>query len=302
MVSIDTLIRGWNRFFFEPVSVYPMAVFRVALGCVLLADAIYIASNAQLYLGPDGLIRHKGYFKKARGRALSLFLYLPPTTRSLRLVLGIHFTAVLLLIIGFLTPLAALITFVTTRSLSSRGADMTNGGDVVARTMCFFLIFTPAGRALSVDALVFHAAEFSPSAVLAAPWAQRLMQIQLSLIYFDSFYWKLRGSTWRKGTAVYYACSNDMYRLLRVPAVFLRTPLVQIATWGVLALELALATGLWIEELQPWLILAGVVLHLGLGLFLSIHLFSYYMVASLMLFLDSSFIEKLVMRLALFTH
>lgn len=294
MITLETILASWHQFFFEPTSVYPIAFFRICFGCVLLIDAIYLASNARLYLGPDGLVRYRGYFKSAWGRSLSLFLHLPPTMRSVRLILALHFAAVILLIIGLVTPLAATVVFVTTRSLVSRGGSMTNGGDVVAKTLCFFLIFAPAGHALSADYLVFHASRSGGGEILAAPWAQRLMQIQLCILYFNSAYWKLRGSTWRQGTAVYYACSTEMYRLFKMPAIFLTTPTVQIMTWGVLALEFALAPGLWIEDLRPWCIASAVFLHLGLGIFLNIHLFSFYMIAALTLFLDPSSLERLL--------
>ncbi|AMP39731.1 MULTISPECIES: HTTM domain-containing protein [Ralstonia solanacearum species complex] len=291
-MSIDTLINAWNTFFFQPVSVYPIALFRIVFGSVLMLDALYLCANARLYLGPNGYTEYRRHFRQMRGQVLSLFLYFPGTMTSVQIILGLHLAAVSMLILGFLTPASTVLAYLTTRSLVNRGQQMTNGGDSVAKIMAFLLIFTPCGQALSVDALLFGPADADD--VMRAPWAQRLMQIQLCVIYFNTMYWKLKGATWRNGTAVYYACTNKMYRLFTFPSFLLRTPFVQILTWGVLALELALVPGLWIDETRYWIMGAAVLMHLAFMLFLNIHLFSFYMIASLMLFLNPGAVKWLV--------
>ncbi|AMP72264.1 HTTM domain-containing protein [Ralstonia solanacearum] len=293
-MSIDALINAWNTFFFQPVSVYPVALFRIVFGFVLMLDALYLCADARLYLGPDGYTEYRRYFRQMRGQALSLFLYFPGTMTSVRIILGLHVAAVSMLTLGFLTPVSTVLAFLTTRSLVNRGQYMTNGGDSVAKIMAFLLIFTPCGQALSVDARLFGpTAAADTGDIMRPPWAQRLMQIQLCVIYFNTMYWKLKGATWRNGTAVYYACANKMYRLLTFPSFLLKTPFVQTLTWGVLALELALAPGLWIDETRYWVMGAAVLMHLAFMLFLNIHLFSFYMIASLMLFLDPNAVKWL---------
>ncbi|WP_299654779.1 HTTM domain-containing protein [uncultured Tateyamaria sp.] len=287
-MTAETLLAAWNGFFFEPISVLPMAVFRIVFGCVLLIDGIYMALHAREYLGPRGLTEYTRYFKRTRGRALSLFLFLPNSMWSVRLILVVHLIAVLMVIAGCLTPWSFIVAFVTTRSIVSRQDHMTNGGDAIAKIMCFLMIFTPAGQALSVDAWMYG------GDTEAAPWAQRLMQIQLCIIYFNTFYWKLKGATWRNGTAVYYAVSNRMYRKFRFPPFFLRTPYVQILTFGVLLLELVLGPGLWFDDLRPWLMAAAILMHLSFGFFLNVHLFGFYMIASLMTFLEPEWVAALL--------
>lgn len=294
-MSIETLLEAWNNFFFAPISVYPIAVFRIVFGCVLLIDAIYLQNRAELYLGPAGLTEYNRYVKRAGGVSMSLFLYLPGTMRSAQLIMAVHFTAIIMLIIGFLTPLSAALAFITTRSIVSRTDHLTNGGDAVAKVMCFLLIFTPCGNTLSLDALLFNLPEnLNNSPAEQAPWAQRLMQIQLCFVYFNTMYWKLKGKTWREGTAVYYAVSNDMYRLFKFPNFLLKKPLVQIMTWGVLIFELLLAPGLWITELSPWFVGGAMLMHLSFMIFLNIHLFSLYMMSVLILFISPAVITSAI--------
>lgn len=277
---------AWNRFFFAPAPVETIACFRIAFGLLLLVEAAYLLVNVNAYLGPDGLVRYGSYVRESGGRAMSLFLYMPPTTRSVALIMGVHVAAVTSLTIGLLTPLSALVTFVTLRSIINRNPPITNGGDNVARIMCFLLIFSPAGHAWSVDHLLF--AGHLGHGGMSAPWAQRLMQIQLSLIYVRAGYWKLRGVTYRRGTALYYVGANETDGRFPLPRVLLHRQVLRAATWGALALELALGPGLWIEELRGTFVALGVLLHLAIEYLVDVHLFGWFMIASLLLFVDPS--------------
>lgn len=284
MITLGELAGAWNSFFFDPVPVHSVALFRILFACVLLLDALFVLAHAREYLGPEGLIDYSRYYNRNRGRAFSMFLYLPPTMRSVYWILGIHIASIIMLGLGFLTPLSNALTFLTFRSIVNRNPEICNGGDNVARIMCFLLIFTPAGAAYSLDSILFHSIQERDA--MAAPWALRLMQIQISVIYLRATYWKLRGITYRDGTAVYYATISEYYRRWTMPAVFLKQPFVQMLTWGTLALEGSLGSAIWIREFRMPLIVLGIGFHAALDLVLNLHLFGWYMIVCLLLFLD----------------
>lgn len=286
MISLEQLAAWWTGFFFGPVPAHPVALFRMALAAVLLVDSLFILPHLAEFLGPNGMVGFERFKKRASGRSLSLFLHLPPTMGSVRGVAAVHVAAVAAMGIGFLTPVSTAVVFVTLRSIVGRNPSLCNGGDNVARILCFLLIFAPAGAVWSVDALLFGPAGAPAEAALHAPWALRLMQIQVSVIYLRTVYWKLKGATYRNGTAIYYAMSNDAYRRLAVPAFVTRAPGVYAATWGTLALETALGAGVWIRELRLPLVVTGIAFHLAIELYLNVHLFGWYMMAALLLFLD----------------
>lgn len=287
MISAAELVHLWEEFFFAPAPVQPIALVRIALGLVLLYEARYLILHAAEYLGPNGLSDYGRYYKRNRGNAFSLFLYLPPTMRSVHLILGAHVVALSCMTLGLLTPVSTLASFITLRSIVNRNHEICNGGDNVAKVMCFLLVFAPAGRAYSLDELLYYAPRMPGGEYLwHAPWAQRLMQIQLSVIYLYTTYWKLKGATYRDGTAIYYAVTNDEYRRWTLPAVLLRPPLVQVMTWGTLAFEGAIGLGLWIKECQNPFVIAGIAFHLAIEYMFSVHLFGWYMMASLLVFLD----------------
>jgi len=110
------------------------------------------------------------------------------------------------------------------------------------------------------------------------------MQIQVSIVYLRTVYWKLRGTLWRNGTAAWYPLWVDAYVRIRPPRWMLKPTMIRIATWGTLVEELALGTGLWIREWRYPMLITGVLLHLMFDIVLNLQLFSWIMVCSLMLF------------------
>ena len=285
-ISLSDLAHAWNEFFFAPTGAFPIAQFRIAFGCILLYEAAFIARNFEAYMGPDGMVRYSSFVHTSAGRALSLFLYLPATMRSARIIFAVHVVALICMTVGLLSPLATLVSYVTVRSMVNRNPMIFNGGDNVAKIMCFLLIFADPGGALSLDRVLFGNGSDPPT--INDPWALRLMQIQVSLIYLWTAYWKLGGRTYRNGTAVYYAVSNIAYRRLRVPERLLRRTPVQAMTWGAIGFEWTVGPALWIQELRSFAVLTAIGFHLMLDLLLNLHLFGWYMIACLLLFVDLS--------------
>ena len=227
-MTLEEIGLAWNSFFYDPIPVQTIAVFRICFGLLLLVDALNTFANAEPYLGPKGLLEYRRFFKQSHGRAFSLFVFFPPTMRSVYWILCLHFVGVTMMTVGLFTKVSTLLAFVTVRSIVTRSSALCNGGDNVANIMCFLLVFAPAGHAYSLDAVWFHAPQAPGTESLQhAPWALRLMQIQVSIIYLNTVYWKLKGTTWRNGTAVYYAATHSIYRKFSIPGLLLKKPCVQ---------------------------------------------------------------------------
>ena len=147
--------------------------------------------------------------------------------------LCLHITFLCFLIMGLYTLVSAIGAYITLVSIVNRNPTICNGGDNVSRIMCFLLIFTSSGNALSLDEYFFYSPHLpGKQYLMQAPWAMRLMQIQLSIIYLYTAYWKLKGATYRNGTAMYYVMGNFGYRRFPLPQVLLQKPFVHILTWS----------------------------------------------------------------------
>ncbi len=301
MITSEQLIQHWNDFFFQPIHVHTIAEFRIIFGIVLLLDVIYVLFNIKEYLGVKGLISYERYHKRNVGKALSLFLYFPPTMTSTYVIISLHIIFICMMILGIVTPISIILTYITLLSIVNRNPTICNGGDNVARTMCFLLVFAYSGHTYSFDEYFFYQ-KFIPNKeyLMISPWAIRLMQIQVSIIYLYTFYWKLKGITYRNGTAMYYVMGNTTYRRFQLPKFLLEKPFVHILTWGALLIEFALPFGLWIADFQYEFIILGFLLHIAIEYMLNVHFFSFYMMVSLLLFINpddmARFVENVVTR------
>src|SRR5213078_4781146 len=123
------------------------------------------------------------------------------------------------------------------------------------------------------------------------PWAQRLMQIQLSVVYLGTLYWKLHGIAWIDGTAVYYVLSAAQFQHAG-GGIFIPLVLSRIATWGTLIIEFAAGTFIWIPRLRNVTIVAALLLHVGLEVMINVPLFQWLMIGSLLLFIDSADVRR----------
>jgi hypothetical protein len=205
VISLAELWRVWERFFHAPEPVATLCVFRIAFGLVLVANALTLLPCASDFFGPHGLLGAKGLSKAYPNPRLSLFFPFPATSRTAVGMLVAFLLASLALTAGLYTSISAPFAWLCLVSLHHRNSAIFKAGDTLQRLLLLLLCFTPSGAALSLDCWLR-----GEDAILAMrdqqfdPWAVRLMQIQISIVYLRSVYWKLRGESWRKGTAVAY--------------------------------------------------------------------------------------------------
>jgi Vitamin K-dependent gamma-carboxylase len=150
------------------------------------------------------------------------------------------------------------------------------------------LALTPCGRSFSLDRwLAVRRAERGGGPAPAERgelWATRLIALQVSTLYFWSAYDKssgpfLSGDRLEQIFVELYWVSDGILPAW-AQAGFTCAALVTVA------LEYALAFGLWVPRLRPWLLVAGVALHGLFFVFLPVSTFSVTMVALYLAFLD----------------
>jgi hypothetical protein len=105
-------------------------------------------------------------------------------------------------------------------------------------------------------------------------------------MYFNAVLYKLAGTHWIDGTAAWYISHLDEFKRFPVPDFFHTLWFSQLATWSSLATEAALATLIWVRPLRRYVLLAGLLLHLGLEYTMNIPFFQWVVLSSYILFLE----------------
>jgi hypothetical protein len=120
------------------------------------------------------------------------------------------------------------------------------------------------------------------------------MQVQLSLIYLATVRVKMSGQAWPQGTAVSYALRlKDMLILPTPHWVSTNALLMNAATWGTLALELAIGILVWNRRLRPWVLAGGVVMHLLIMIAIGVGFFAPAMFVLYLAFLPPETVQQL---------
>lgn len=293
MISYKDIVRAWNRFFFEPISPVPVAIYRILLGLVLLMNHALLFPDVFEWFSDKGTLSFANAKRLSGGAGFNLFNWLPHSDAMVWTVFLVSCLAVLAMTLGLFTRTSTVIVYLTLITLHHRNALVLNSGDTFLRIATFFMMFAPAGAALSLDRLIRIARgkETGPPEA-RAPWAQRLLQCQLAFLYLYAFVWKAMGSMWLAGTAVYYTSRIAEFWRFPVPYVFEHMWTIKLWTWGTLLVELSLGTLVWVKEFRYWVLLAGVLLHIGIDYSMNIPLFGYTMVGVYILFVEPEHVQR----------
>jgi hypothetical protein len=294
-----TVADGWNAFFHRPEPVASLALFRILLGLVLLLNWALLAPDALTWLGERGVLSPQTA-RRFTGPRLDLFAWMPPSDAWVLGVFLVSGLAALGLTLGYMTRWSALLAFLSLVSMHHRNPLILNSGDSLLRVITFLLLFAPAGAALSVDRwLDRRDGLVGPEPALRAPWALRLIQLQVALLYLTTAWWKLEGAPWRDGTASYYILRLAEFQRFPLPfeSLWVESLLAtRLLTWASLTVELSMATLVWVPALRYPVLAAAVALHLGLEYTMNIPVFQWLMLACLVTFVPPRDVLRLGRR------
>src|SRR5262249_31932910 len=228
------------------------------------------------------------------GLRLDVFVLLPQTDAAINAFFWVFLAAAVLLTAGLWTRFSSIFVFVCLASMHQRNLEITHGGDTFLRVAGFFLMFAPAGAAYSMDRLIRirRGKESADAPPLVASWAQRMIQFELALLYFVSFCWKVQGTAWINGTALYYVYHLDEIQRFPLPQWLMHPLLLKIGSWFALALEFALAILIWVKELRYPLLVVGLLFHLFLEYSLNLPMFEWGVLWAYVLFVDGEDLDR----------
>jgi uncharacterized membrane protein YphA (DoxX/SURF4 family) len=297
MFSINTFFKAWDEFFYKKTDATALCIFRILFGFFLFLNGISLVQDFHEWfgLGDKALIPLQDSMNFYSNFRVNIYRWLSPTEFSAWFVLGAYIVTSVFVMIGFKTRLSTIVCFILMVSMQNRNYSILNSGDTLMRCMLFLMIFAPTHVKYSVDAYFRkqRGIAYSPEISLVTI---RLMQLQFSLVYFATTLFKLKGYDWVDGTAVYYTSRLVNFQRIVLPIVFDFPSLVKFATWSALFIEFAMGTLVWVKELRIWVLLAGLLLHLGIEVSMSIGFFEWVMIAAYILFLEPKEVEWLKNR------
>ena len=286
-MTLKKLAQLWHRFFFAPMRVETLSLYRIFFGFLMFRNALSLWPDVLTWYGPRGVMSLQTSLLERSSNWFNLFPWLPDTELTAKTILICATVAGMFLMLGLFSRLASVALFVLTTSLHSRNLMILNSGDHLLRIVAFFMMFLPVGAAYSLDSLLRTLGGGTPRRKRTfCPWPFRLIQIQICIVYLVTTLLKTQGAPWLDGNALYYAIHLDSFRKYVLPDFLLSPLMLKLQTWGTLLVEFSLGTLIWFKDLRYFLICAGVALHLGIEYTMDIPLFEWTMIFSLLLFVD----------------
>lgn len=301
-MTLRALWHWWNEVWFAPQPVTPVALYRIFLGLLVLQWGMLMWPNLLVFFGSKAIVSAESAAKWAQGPTLNALLLLPPDDSFLVAFFGLVMIAAACLTAGLFTRLSAFIVFVGLTSFYFRNPFVLHSGDTFLRIAAFLLFLSPCGEALSLDNLVRVALARDPRSVgcpTHAPWAQRLLQFNVAVVYADAFWTKIVSDQWLDGLSVYYTSRLEQFKRLPVPFLFDNVWTCRLLTWYTLTIEGCMWTLVWFKEVRYYVLLAALVFHLGLDWSMNIPQFQFIMITALITFVDPQDLDRLMARLRL---
>jgi hypothetical protein len=286
-MSLRSFFKLWNEFFFREQSPIPIALFRIIYGALVIAMLALLQPDWLDWYGVHAWVGLPTALKLEPGSRVNLFSMIPQSDAWIEGLFWVTLGSATLLTVGLFTRVNSIIVFVCLTSIQQRNLYITHGGDTFLRLAGFFLIFGPAGAAFSVDRLIRirRGNEFR-TIHARSPWAQRMIQLQLSFLYLVTFLQKIKGAPWLQGTALFYVYHLDEFRRFALPAWFFHPTALKLGSWSALALEFSLGVLIWVKEFRYVLLALGLLFHLWLEYSLNIPLFQWDILSAYILFID----------------
>lgn len=276
-----------SRWLFGYGSPVSLGVLRALVGSLALANFLMLSVDFEAWFTERGFTP-AWFAQRWAGDTPRLNVLAGVTDeRTTALVFGLGCLAALLTAVGLFSRVATAALFVVVASLHHRTPDILHSGDTLLRQLCFLLMLAPSGAAFSLDRLLARrrgAAPDQPQAV--SLWPQRLVQIQVAVVYFTTVWHKWNGATWRDGTATWYVPRLEEFDRFPVPAFFNEMPMVAFTTYATLLIEFALCTAVFYRPLRKWVLLAGLALHASIDYQFNIPLFAQIMVCGYVCFYE----------------
>lgn len=298
---ISSSLQVWQQFWFAPQDLINLSLFRLIIGFHLFTMYFSRIFDIKTFYFNEGMIPASlvtDYYPPYLRPQFFMFL----SNDYMNLSAHIIFLILLLLLgAGVLGRKATWLVFIIHLSFVQRNPTILYGADLVATFWLFYLSFTDNNRYLNLYKLFKGGGETlteasTPSVDLFSSVFIRLLQLQLCVIYAYTGLEKLKGQTWWDGSAVWYIMGNEML----VPfdlSFFKSIPwAIALLTFSTLIFEIYFPFAVWQKKVRgPWLFI-GLVFHSCTALFMGLYFFAFTMMPAYLLFVDSSYLRRLLLR------
>lgn len=271
---------------------YSLAFLRVALSSWFLKELLFRWPAFEV------LYSNHSFLKVTPSNALYLFRLSPVWLRDHYMMMLYACIALLLLnIVGIGKNIVSLLLFIALTLLYSINDKFSNSGDEMAMLLVFYLSF--ANTFSHFTLLKQRPLPLPKQKVynLVSNLALYSILFNLCLSYFMAGLYKTQDPYWQHGTAIHYFLNDWRYSILAgsnhvaAPAI-----LIYILTYSTILFELSFPFWVWFRRSRNVVLLLGLMMHLGIYLFLMIYGMSVIFIIQYALFFSDEEIGPVIKK------
>jgi hypothetical protein len=314
-----TAVRWFTTVTTRPIALYGTAALRIGCGLLFLAFLLREIPGRERLWGPNAAwspALDQSYAQvNPWGGWLKSWYSLAATSSEtwfeiwffLLIVVSVVFT------LGWRTRFTSLLFMMAVTTLHGRNVFASDPSDILLTIISVYLPFTACGRRWSLDA--YLAARRPPrrrawrERVAASPGLAELDEVrrrlvtllhncgllligyQLCLIYESSSMWKIQGSTWQDGTALYYALHITGFEPWPALSNFMSSHslMVAVVSYFTVFVQVGFVFALFNRRLKYVFLVGLIGMHLGIAVVLGLPWFSAMMLVGDAVFLPDRF-------------
>lgn len=268
---------AWHRFWFRASGPGPLAVLRIVTGLAAVDYFVSWAPDLQYWFGQDGILRPEdvrsllnftddaGQFYGISYLNLLEHPWLLNGAHAVAIVVAVCFT------LGVCSRVSSVLLWLELLSYVHRAPMLTTQLDPVLTAIVGYLCLAPCGARWSWDAWRqkrVRATSDEPvqfESIASAPWtvscnfAQRLIQVHLTVFYMLFALSKLGGATWWNGEAVWWLVSQSDSPLVDATGLGRAPMWINAWTHAIVAIELLYPILIWNRWTRPLIMVAAIV-------------------------------------------
>lgn len=292
------IARAWESFWFLTGPPHALATFRILFGIFWFTRWIWLAPHVPLLFSGEGM--HFPAFPPPRNgihnfETLVGWVTNSPSVPRAWMLYSVTLVLILLIITGLFTRIALFLFFLSLNYHYYLYFHMHGTSyDRVLLLMTFLLVLSPCGRVLSLDEW-FRKRRSRQSVETYSLWTQRMICVQIAIVYFATGVHKLTSPAWKNGDNLASSFYGDYATSLGYWIARLHIPLgyFDVFTLVTIFFEVAVSVLLFSKRWQKWCFLFGGLFHLINSSVLWIPEFL-IVVCSYVLFVDPSGVKKFV--------
>lgn len=262
---------------------HTIRLFRTGVYLCLLLNTFFVLPVADSLWGSGSLVAPISY---PRGILYRIYYFLMPESHQqwYWLFFVIQISGIVLFLARIWRRFAMVMVFIATAVLFARAHTYTTGGHSLILLFLFYFIFIgwrETSRTQHVLSNLFFLA----------------CKIQFLLVYLFAGLYKLQGTYWLSGEALFQVLSIREFSHPWLQQWLLEQhTLLKAGTWAALVYQLVFPIAVWFKLLKKPLILFGILFHLFIAFGMGLPDFGLFMMVSYLMFVDDKSAKNILIR------